>query len=223
MKTFLLCLILSIPLPALCSDAPETWIALARTHQATLEKGEIEIISHANGDLGGTGLALMRQPLWALWQVITDYPEYSNFMPRNLYSKVLQHDKSLVVFKTRYESAFPFDPVENESRLQHDTHDPHFLKMNWSAEKTNLEFNRGFWFLIDSEIFSPAVLVVYQTRFSIPWVPSSLAAPSSRKTLVATLQAVRKRAEKNLSRYKNPEIRFAWEPADPSVSPTGLP
>lgn len=196
---------------AVFAEDDSVWMDYAKQHAMALSKREIEIIPHKNNDLGATGIALVKAPVSMTWQVITDYPEYSQFMPRNLYSEILRRQQNTVVFKTRYESAFPFDPVENESRIVHETRNPNALKMSWVAEKTNLEFNRGFWLLITHPEFSPAVLVVYQTRFAIPWVPSALAASASQKTLKATLEAVRKRAEAQMPRYQSPTIRFAWE------------
>lgn len=202
------------------SDEVSTWIEFAHKHRTTLSQGEIEIIPHNNGDLGGTGIALFDEPISAVWQVITDYPEYSKFMPRNLHSEVLRHQQNTVFFKTRYESAFPFEAVENESRIVHETHNPNVLKMTWVAEKTNLEFNRGFWLLIKDQDFSPAVLVVYQTRFSIAWVPSTLAVGPSQKTLKATMQAARKRTQAHLPRYQPLGIRFAWENTNKNLVPS---
>lgn len=163
---------------------------LSSREAADLQAGRVIVHKHTDGHLGGVGLALIKAPAWKIWQVVTDYPKYPEFMPRALSAEIMQSDAHGLMLKTVYRGRWPVPTVWSESRIEHHCENPSKLEMQWHAVRTNLRFNQGSWTL---EPYRGATLVTYDSTFEFPWLPESFLSSSSQENIVKILQAVQMR------------------------------
>jgi hypothetical protein len=188
-------------------------ITLSEKDWLALKKGKILFRPPTQDCLGGFGITLFNEPTWKVWQVITDYPQYKNFMPRNIGSTILPNtEKNLnpntLTFRSAYKSSFASPTIWNVSQIEHDTSTPENLIMVWKAQETNLKFNQGFWNL---KSHGEKTLVIYSNEFEITWVPNLLARNAAEKSIIGTLEAIQKQIQDSRYSQKPGEIVWVWK------------
>jgi uncharacterized protein YndB with AHSA1/START domain len=165
-------------------------IELSPAQSRALLQGEIVLQDNAGGNLGGTALGILNAPPWRVWQVVTDYPAYPAFFPRNIRTVVHRIDGDYVYLRSEYRGAV-FQPIiRSESRVHHETRDPQRLVMTWTALRTNLKRNAGSWEL---RPWQEKTLVIYRADFNFNWIPDLFASSSAKEALGKNLDAVRRR------------------------------
>jgi ribosome-associated toxin RatA of RatAB toxin-antitoxin module len=107
-----------------------------------LERGDVdtEAFDGADGRRGARARALIAASPERIWDAITDYPHYKDFMPFTTASEIRRRDGDTVWFYT--ELAFPMYKIQYEIKLE-------LKKAAWTAEWTlvsgNLKTNDGSW------------------------------------------------------------------------------
>ena len=178
-----------------------------------LQKGEVLVFDNPENYSGGIGVALINEPSWKIWQVITDYPKYPDFMPRSVQSKVLEISGNKVLIQNIFSSQWPFPKVRNTTWKIHYKENPNRLLITWKAEKTNLKTNFGFWSMEPYE--ENKTLLIYRVNFLISWVPKPLVDIGAKDSIQDTMVAIIKRAKsERYDQYPN-SFSMVWEDHSP--------
>lgn len=110
--------------------------------RAKLERGsvETEATDGSGGKRGARARALVAAPPERVWEAITDYAHYKDFMPYTTVSEVRRREGDTVWFYS--ELAFPMYTIRYEIKLV-------LRKSEWAVEWTlvegNLKTNEGSW------------------------------------------------------------------------------
>lgn len=159
-----------------------------------LQKGEIVLRENTNNLLGGMGIAYVKIPPKKIFEVVTDYSHYLEFMPAALTCWVKESSKRSTLIYAEYKSMWPFNDVILETLNIHDTSDPNHLRMAWKATQTNLKTGWGYWVI---QAYEEGSLVFYEMNFDLNWVPRVLAKQSGSQRVIDIVEAIVTRALQN--------------------------
>jgi len=205
MKYRVLMLVLAIqtaPLAALCgplaaaSTPAPTGPALSSEQQRRLDGGHVVVLDvlppggQARGTQGGTAVALVQASPTTVWRVLVDYPHHTGLYPRVVDTQVLEHDanRSLV----RYVVAVgPFSFEFHVNNYPEQVHE----RLSWrlAQDRPNDLFHEswGYWQIGRT----PHGTIVTYAMAARTVLPAFMTRGAERDGLVATLRAVRNRAE----------------------------
>ncbi len=160
--------------------------------RSKLERGDVatELTDGPGGRRDARARALIAAPPEAVWNGITDYAHYNEFMPFTTVSDVKRREGDTVWFYT--ELSFPLKTIRYEIKLKLDK--PRW-RVDWTLVEGDLRSNEGSWQL---EPYGPgggetfAIYTVYVAPgFSIP---GFILNKMTQASLPQLIQAVRKRA-----------------------------
>jgi hypothetical protein len=171
-------------------------IDLSDQEQDRLEQGEVVVVDRLppggppRGGQGGTGVALTQASAGAVWRILVDYPRHSGLYPRVVAATVLESDGSralvrYVVAVGPFSFGFHVNNYADEGRRR--------LVWELAHGRPNdlFEESWGYW-QVDP---SPRGTVVTYSMAGRTVLPGFLTRGAEREGLVATLKAVRSRAE----------------------------
>ncbi len=161
--------------------------------RSRLERGDvITSLTDVNGHKRAQALALISAPVDAVWEAITDYDEYKNFMPHTKESKVLSRKKNEVLFHTELE--FPIKEIWYDILLTLDKKNHH---VDWVMKEGSIRSNEGSWDLKKYDGDRKRTFATY-TLATDPgfFVPKFLLEKATQGSLPLIIQSVRKRVEK---------------------------
>jgi hypothetical protein len=171
-------------------------VDLSGQEQRRLEQGEVIVVDRLppggppRGGRGGTGVALTQAPARAVWRVLIDYPRHSGLYPKVVDSIVLESEgrRALV----RYVIAVgPFSFGFHVNNYADEARRRLVWELAHSRPNDLFEESWGYW-QVDP---SPRGTVVTYAMAARTVLPGFLTRGAEREGLVATLKAVRARAE----------------------------
>jgi ribosome-associated toxin RatA of RatAB toxin-antitoxin module len=159
--------------------------------RSRLERGEVvtELTDGPGGRRDARARALIAAPPEKVWEGITDYARYKEFMPFTTVSDVRRREGDTVWFYT--ELSFPLKTINYEIKLKLDK--PRW-RVDWTLVDGNIKSNEGSWQLephADGKETYAVYTVFVAAGFAIPgFVMSKL----TQGSLPELLKVVRKRA-----------------------------
>ena len=181
-------------------QATVAWAApptLSARERQRLEAGEIVVLDvlppgASKSALGGTAIAIVYAPVSAVWAILIDWPNHTTLYPRITRAEVTHTDPSRVrVHYTLGIGPFPFDiymdKYPDEAR--------HHVRWHLAEDQPSRFFseNSGYW-QVDEAGADSVVTHAVGTRTI---APDFLTRGSHRNSLIATIEALRKRATKS--------------------------
>lgn len=155
-----------------------------------LNQGKVVLRDNPDQQLGGIGIIYIQRTPQEVWEVITDYDHYVEFMPETLKCGLEESSGNMRRVYGEYKSTWPFEDIYLESLNVHETSDPNKLMMVWKATRSNMINAYGYWVL---KAHKQGTLVFYQTGYEIKWVPKILGNSVSRKRVAGVVSAVKNR------------------------------
>jgi ribosome-associated toxin RatA of RatAB toxin-antitoxin module len=157
--------------------------------RSRLERGEIVIdtVPGTNGREENRARALIAAPIERVWDAITDYDRYKEFMPFTRESTVRRREGDTVLFYT--ELAVPLKKVWYEIELKLDR--PNW-STRWRLEDGSIEANEGSWQLERYGEGETAAQYTLYVEIGVP-LPAFLVNRFTKGSLSSLLQAVRER------------------------------
>ncbi len=158
--------------------------------RAKLERGDVlTSFTEVGGHKRAQAQAVIRASVDDVWEAITDYDDYKNFMPHTRESKVLSRKKNEVLFHTELE--FPIKRIWYDILL---TLDKKSHRVDWTLKDGSIKHNEGSWALQKHE--KAHTLATY-TLATDPgfYIPKFLLEKATQGTLPLVIEAVRKRVE----------------------------
>jgi ribosome-associated toxin RatA of RatAB toxin-antitoxin module len=154
-----------------------------------LERGEVdtEALDGPGGRRDARARALIAAPPERVWDAITDYDHYKDFMPLTTVSEVRRREGETVFFYT--ELGTPLKTIRYEIKLELDK--PRW-RVAWTLVEGNLKSNEGSWQL---EPYGAGETYAVYTCFVAPgfWLPGYLLNQVTQGTLPQVINAVRRR------------------------------
>lgn len=156
-----------------------------------LERGEVvtETARHPRGYRGAIGRAIIDAPMAKVFEAISDFEHYNEFMPHTTLAEVIRREGNELWFRT----ALDFK-VKRVTYVLHVTLDPDGRGLRWTLAEGDLAFNEGGWELEPYGPDGSRTYVTY-TAYVDPgfYVPGFMLAKLTEGSLPAVINAVRKR------------------------------
>ncbi len=171
-------------------------VELSAQQQRRLEHGEVVLVDRLppggtpRGGQGGTAIALTQASPRAVWQVLVDYPRHSGLYPRVVDAAVLESDGTRALVRYVIEVG-PFSFGFHVNNYADEVRGRLVWELARSRENDLFRESWGYW-QVDS---SPRGTVVTYSMAARTVLPGFLTRGAEREGLVATLEAVRTRAE----------------------------
>ncbi|MBI5365916.1 MAG: SRPBCC family protein [Planctomycetes bacterium] len=157
--------------------------------RARIEGGEVVTsLVDVDGQSRAQAIAVIDAPVAAVWDAITDYDRYAEFMPHTKESKILERKGKVVLFRTVLE--FPVRDVWYVIRL---TLNEKAHRADWVMADGNIKANVGSWALAS---FGKGRTCATYTVAIDPgfYVPKFLLNKATQGSLPMLIRAVRDRA-----------------------------
>ncbi|MBI4617368.1 MAG: SRPBCC family protein [Planctomycetes bacterium] len=167
---------------------PEFWAEYAV--REALERGEVVTQAETEGNTATSRAeCLVAAPPDRVWQAITDYENYPEFMPDTVACTVVKHEG--LEFQLHQEIEVAWRRVRYDLLV---THREDRLGTSWHKVSGDLDVNDGSWSIVQVE--PEKCLAIYRLRV-MPnfWIPQSIADRLIRRSLPGVVRAVKKRAE----------------------------
>ncbi len=158
--------------------------------RARLASGEVVVESGegAGGRREARARALIAAPIEKVWEAITDYDRYKEFMPFTTASEVRRRDGDRILFYS--ELAVPLKKIWYEIEIEIDR--PRW-RTRWRRVDGTLKANDGSWQLEPRGTGETAALYTVHVELGI-WVPGFLLDRFTGAGLAQLMRAVRRRA-----------------------------
>jgi len=169
---------------------PLIWApALAGDRERRLAAGEILSSTRSvEGIERARAEAIIDAPPALVWDNITDYTHYKDFMPRTRASEVLKQEGNIVIFRTTL--GFLIKRIRYTIRI---VHNQPAGAIDWSLVKGDLTRNDGSWRLTPVDE-GRRTLAVYELAVVTGFrVPASIESFLTKRSLPGVIRALRKR------------------------------
>ncbi len=156
-----------------------------------LERGEIVTATarHPEGVRGAIGRALIAAPTDKVFEAISDFEHYDDFMPHTTLADVVRREGNEVWFRTELDFK-----VKRVRYTLHVTLDPERRGLRWTLAEGDLAFNDGGWELEPYGNDGEQTFVTYSAYVDPGfYVPGFMLAKLTEGSLPAVIKAVRRR------------------------------
>ncbi len=174
------------------------WSKFSVEEKKDLKKGNIIVkMRDVRGVRVKEGIAagLVKASADDVWNIITDYEHYAEFMPRVLESKIVKREESQLDLFSKLSMPWPVKEVSYVIRLQLDKRGG---KIAWNmlpGTGKKVKLNTGGWEVLPWD--KKSVLVIYRLLFEPESsLPAFILNSGTRISLREVIRAVRKRASK---------------------------